>query len=78
MSEAANEIKVFFHPLEKQRKQPIIKAIKRRPTAIFETTAGNVPVTDAFGDKWEFRKRTVSNRTVRSFQPRSRKQCCDP
>lgn len=54
MSEAANEIKVFFHPLEKQRKQPIIKAIKRRPTAIFETTAGNVPVTDAFGDRWEF------------------------
>lgn len=54
MSETTNEIKVFFHPLKKQRKQPIFKAIKIRPTAIWETMAGNVSVTDVFGDRWEF------------------------
>lgn len=33
-----NETKVFFHPLEKHKRQPIFKAIKVSPAAILETT----------------------------------------
>ena len=46
--------------IKKQRKQPILKAIKINPTAILETVAGIVSVIDAFGDRWELCKTRVS------------------
>lgn len=43
---------MFFHPLKKQRRQPITKAAKIRPSAVWEAMTGNTSSTDAPGGTW--------------------------